>query len=105
MTLGHHEHGAGSVGRNWQAMRDMDLAAEVMGLSLLRTKLQAVWIRSFYSGVAGAPFAFTYLKSMEPAAFDINLSFRILFMVIIGGLGTILGSFLGAVSSCRFRCF
>jgi len=86
----------GSIGRNWQAVRDMDVAAEVMGLSLLRTKLQAFAISSFYCGVGGALFAFTYLKSVEPAAFDINLSFRILFMVIIGGLGTILGSFLGA---------
>jgi branched-chain amino acid transport system permease protein len=86
----------GAVGRNWQAVRDMDVAAEVMGLSLLRTKLQAFAISSFYCGVGGALFAFAFLKSVEPAAFDINLSFRILFMVIIGGLGTILGSFLGA---------
>lgn len=86
----------GSVGRNWQAVRDMDVAAEVMGLSLLRTKLQAFAISSFYCGVGGALFAFTYLKSVEPAAFDINLSFRVLFMVLIGGLGTIVGSFYGA---------
>ncbi|MEM1346049.1 MAG: branched-chain amino acid ABC transporter permease [Pseudomonadota bacterium] len=87
---------SGSIGRNWQAVRDMDVAAEVMGLSLLRTKLQAFAISSFYCGVGGALFAFAYLKSVEPAAFDINLSFRILFMVILGGLGTIIGSFLGA---------
>lgn len=74
----------------------MDVAAEVMGLSLLRTKLQAFAISSFYCGVGGALFAFAYLQTVEPSAFNIDLSFRILFMVIIGGIGTILGSFLGA---------
>lgn len=86
----------GSVGRNWMAVRDMDVAAETMGVSLLKTKLQAFAISSFYCGVGGALFAYTYLQSLEPNAFDINLSFRILFMVIIGGLGTIIGAYLGA---------
>lgn len=86
----------GSVGRNWMAVRDMDIAAESMGISLLRTKLQAFAISAFYCGVAGALFAFTYLKSLEPVAFDIKLSFQILFMVILGGLGTINGAFIGA---------
>lgn len=86
----------GSVGRNWMAVRDMDIAAESMGISLLRTKLQAFAISAFYCGVAGALFAFTYLKSLEPVAFDIKLSFQILFMVILGGLGTISGAFIGA---------
>jgi branched-chain amino acid transport system permease protein len=86
----------GSVGRGWMAVRDMDVAAEVMGFSLLRTKLQAFAISSFYCGVGGALFAFAYLQTVEPSAFGIDLSFRILFMVIIGGLGTIMGSFLGA---------
>jgi branched-chain amino acid transport system permease protein len=86
----------GSPGRAWMAVRDMDIAAEVMGLSLLRTKLQAFAISSFYCGVGGALFAFAYLQTVEPSAFNIDLSFRILFMVIIGGLGTIMGSFLGA---------
>lgn len=86
----------GSTGRNWMAVRDMDIAAESMGISLLRTKLQAFAISAFFCGVAGALFAFTYLKSMEPVAFDIKLSFRILFMVILGGLGTISGAFIGA---------
>ncbi len=86
----------GSVGRGWMAVRDMDVAAEVNGLSLLRTKLQAFAISSFYCGVGGALFAFAYLQTVEPSAFTIELSFRILFMVIIGGLGTIMGSFLGA---------
>lgn len=86
----------GSIGRGWMAVRDMDVAAEVNGLSLLRTKLQAFAISSFYCGVGGALFAFAYLQTVEPSAFTIELSFRILFMVIIGGLGTIMGSFLGA---------
>ncbi|MEM6577760.1 MAG: branched-chain amino acid ABC transporter permease [Pseudomonadota bacterium] len=86
----------GSTGRNWMAVRDMDIAAESMGISLLRTKLQAFAISAFFCGVAGALFAFTYLKSMEPVAFDIKQSFRILFMVILGGLGTINGAFIGA---------
>lgn len=86
----------GSTGRNWMAVRDMDIAAESMGISLLRTKLQAFAISAFFCGVAGALFAFTYLKSLEPVAFDIKLSFKILFMVILGGLGTINGAFIGA---------
>jgi len=86
----------GSTGRNWMAVRDMDIAAESMGVSLLKTKLQAFAISSFYCGVAGALFAFTYLQSLEPAAFSIKLSFQILFIVILGGLGTINGVFIGA---------
>jgi branched-chain amino acid transport system permease protein len=86
----------GSTGRNWMAVRDMDIAAESMGVSLLRTKVQAFAISAFYCGVAGALFAFCYLKSLEPVAFDIKLSFKILFMCILGGLGTINGAFIGA---------
>jgi branched-chain amino acid transport system permease protein len=86
----------GSIGRGWMAVRDMDVAAEAMGLSLLKTKLRAFAISSFYCGVGGALFLFAYLQTVEPATFNIELSFRILFMVIIGGLGTILGPFLGS---------
>ena len=86
----------GSAGRNWMAVRDMDIAAESMGISLLKAKLEAFAISAFYCGVAGALFAFTYLKSLEPVAFDIKLSFKVLFMVILGGLGTINGAFIGA---------
>ena len=93
----------GSTGRNWMAVRDMDIAAESMGISLLRTKLQAFAISAFYCGVAGALFAFTYLKSLEPVAFDIKLSFKILFMVILGGLGTISGCLLYTSPSPRDR--
>ena len=77
-------------------MRDMDIAAEIIGIRPLHAKLSAFAVSSFYIGVAGALWAFLRLGSWEPLAFDINRSFQILFMVIIGGLGSILGSFLGA---------
>ncbi len=86
----------GNVGRSWMAVRDMDVAAEVIGIRLMRAKLLAFAVSSFYCGVAGALFAYAYLGTVEPEAFNLDLSFRILFMVIIGGVGTILGSFLGA---------
>jgi branched-chain amino acid transport system permease protein len=85
------------TGRTFMAVRDMDVAAEVIGIRMMRTKLLAFAISSFYCGVAGALYAFTYLGTVEPEAFNLDLSFRILFMVIIGGVGSILGSFLGAV--------
>jgi branched-chain amino acid transport system permease protein len=86
----------GRVGRCWMAMRDRDIAAEIIGIRPLPTKLLAFAISSFYCGVAGAEVLFLYLGSVETLAFDINLSFLVLFMVIIGGLGSVLGSFLGA---------
>jgi len=85
-----------NVGRSWMAVRDMDVAAEVIGIRLMRAKLLAFAVSSFYCGVAGALFAFAYLGTVEPEAFSLDLSFRILFMVIIGGVGTVLGSFLGS---------
>jgi branched-chain amino acid transport system permease protein len=86
----------GRVGRSWMAIRDRDIAAEIIGVNPLRTKLLAFGISSFYCGLAGAELVFLYLGSAETLAFDINQSFLVLFMVIIGGLGSILGSFLGA---------
>ena len=86
----------GRVGRSWMAIRDRDIAAEIIGIKPLPTKLLAFGISSFYCGVAGAELLFLYLGSVETLAFDINLSFLVLFMVIIGGLGSVLGSFLGA---------
>jgi branched-chain amino acid transport system permease protein len=85
-----------NVGRSWMAIRDMDMAAEVIGFRPLRTKLMAFAVSSFYCGVAGALYAFAYLGTVEPEAYNLDLSFRILFMIIIGGVGSILGSFLGA---------
>ena len=74
----------------------MDIAAELMGIRPLYAKLTAFAVSSFIVGVAGALWAFVYLGSWEPLAFNIDRSFQLLFMVIIGGLGSILGSFLGA---------
>jgi len=86
----------GRVGRSWMAIRDRDIAAEIIGIRPLQTKLLAFGISSFYCGVAGAELVFLYYGSAETYAFDINLSFQVLFMVIIGGLGSVVGSFLGA---------
>jgi branched-chain amino acid transport system permease protein len=86
----------GRIGRAWMATRDMDVAAEIIGIRPMFAKLSAFAVSSFFIGVAGALWAFVYLGSWEPAAFDINRSFNILFMVIIGGMGSILGGFLGA---------
>ena len=85
-----------NVGRSWMAVRDMDVAAEVIGFRLMRTKLLAFAVSSFYCGVAGALYAYAYLGTVEPEAYNLDLSFRILFMIIIGGVGSILGSFLGS---------
>ncbi|MBV7546391.1 branched-chain amino acid ABC transporter permease [Pseudomonas sp. PDM26] len=84
------------LGRNWMAVRDMDTAAAVMGIALFKAKLLAFAISGFFLGVAGALWAFTYLGTVEPHGFDLNRSFQILFIIIIGGLGSILGNFLGA---------
>ena len=83
-------------GRAFMAVRDMDVAASVIGIPMMKTKLLAFAISSFYCGVAGALYAYTYLGTVEPEAFTLDLSFRVLFMVVIGGVGSILGSFLGA---------
>jgi len=96
MALAAKNMARGNVGRSWMAVRDMDVAAAVIGIPLMRTKLLAFAVSSFYCGVAGALFAFAYLGTVEPEAFSIDLSFRILFMVILGGVGSVLGSFLGA---------
>src|SRR5574343_508114 len=85
-----------STGRAWMAVRDMDVAASVIGIKLMPTKLLAFAISSFYCGVAGAMYAFCYLGSVEPDGFSLEMSFKILFMIIIGGVGSIMGSFLGA---------
>ena len=86
----------GMTGRAWMAIRDFDIAAEIIGIRPLRTKLLAFAISSFYCGVAGALYVFTYVGNADTEAFDLIRSFTILFMIIIGGLGSIMGSFLGA---------
>ena len=86
----------GAIGREWMAIRDMDVAAEVIGIRPVYSKLTAFAVSSFIVGVAGGLWAFVYLGSWEPAAFSIDRSFQLLFMIIIGGLGSIMGSFFGA---------
>ena len=93
------------TGRAFMAVRDMDVAASVIGIPMMKTKLLAFAISSFYCGVAGALHAFCYLGTVEPEAYSLDLSFRILFMVIIGGVGSILGSFLGAAFITLFPIF
>ncbi|MFN0164088.1 MAG: branched-chain amino acid ABC transporter permease [Burkholderiales bacterium] len=86
----------GHIGRSWMAMRDMDVAAEVIGIRPMRAKLSAFAVSAFYAGIAGALWGFIHLGSWEPAAFSVNFSLNLLFMIIIGGMGSILGSFIGA---------
>jgi branched-chain amino acid transport system permease protein len=93
------------TGRAFMAVRDMDVAASVIGIPMMKTKLLAFAISSFYCGVAGALHAFCYLGTVEPEAYSLDLSFRILFMLIIGGAGSILGSFLGAAFITLFPIF
>ena len=86
----------GAIGREWMAIRDMDVAAAVIGIRPMYAKLSAFAVSSFIIGMAGALWAFVHLSSWEPAAFSVEISFRLLFMVIIGGMGSIMGSFFGA---------
>jgi branched-chain amino acid transport system permease protein len=87
----------GSLGRKWMAIRDMDIAAEIIGVNPLSAKLSAFAISSFFVGLSGALFFAVYLGAVEVGeVFGINKSFLVLFMIIIGGLGSIFGSFAGA---------
>ncbi len=85
-----------AIGREWMAIRDMDVAAAVIGIRPMYAKLSAFAVSSFIVGVAGALWGFVHLGSWEPAAFSVDRSFQLLFMVIIGGMGSIMGSFFGA---------
>jgi len=96
LTLFAHNLIRSETGRQWMAVRDMDAAAEAMGIAVLRAKLLAFGVSSFYLGVAGALWAFAYLGTVEPHGFDLGRSFQILFIAIIGGLGSIAGNFYGA---------
>jgi len=87
----------GATGRKWMAIRDMDIAAEIIGVNPLKAKLTAFAVSSFFIGIAGALLFTVYLGAAEVGeAFGIQKSFLVLFMVIIGGLGSIFGSFAGA---------
>ncbi len=85
------------MGRQWMAIRDMDIAAEIIGVNPLKAKLTAFAVSSFFVGVSGALFFAVYLGAVEVGeVFGIQKSFIVLFMIIIGGLGSIFGSFAGA---------
>lgn len=86
----------GRIGRSWMMIRDMDIAAELIGIRPLAAKLSAFAVSSYLCGVAGALFVFFYLGAAEPSAFDVSVSFQILFMAILGGLGSLIGSYFGA---------
>ena len=87
----------GAAGRRWMAIRDMDIAAEIIGVNPLRAKLSAFAVSSFFVGISGALFFAVYLGAVEVGeVFGIQKSFLVLFMIIIGGLGSIFGSFAGA---------
>ena len=84
------------IGRDWMAIRDMDTAAAVIGIPIARRKLQAYGVSSFFCGIAGALWAFSYLGTADAHAFDLDKSFQVLFIVIIGGSASLTGNFLGA---------
>ena len=84
------------VGRAFVAIRDRDLAAEIMGISLFRYKLTAFAISSFYAGVAGALWV-SFMRIVTPDHFPFHLSIQYLAMVIVGGMGSVIGSIFGAV--------
>ena len=86
----------GAIGREWMAIRDMDVAAAVIGIRPMYAKLSAFAVSSFIIGLAGALWGFFYLGAWEPSAFSLDISLKLLFMVIIGGLGSIMGAFFGA---------
>lgn len=84
------------IGRAFVAIRDNDLAAEVMGINLFRYKLLAFFICSLYAGVAGALWAH-WMRDVNPANFTLMQSVWFLGMLIVGGMGTIAGPCLGTV--------
>jgi branched-chain amino acid transport system permease protein len=86
----------GQLGRNWMAIRDVDYAAEIIGVNLYKDKLIAFAVSTFYAGIAGALIAFCYIGVANIEEFNVMTSFALLGMIIIGGLGTVLGAFLGA---------
>ncbi|MBZ8132760.1 branched-chain amino acid ABC transporter permease [Afifella sp. IM 167] len=86
----------GHIGRSWMMIRDMDIAAELIGIRPLYAKLSAFAVSSYICGLAGAMMVFFWLGAAEPSAFSISLSFQILFMAILGGLGSLMGSYFGA---------
>jgi branched-chain amino acid transport system permease protein len=90
------------TGRDFVAIRDHEVAAKVIGVPVLRGKLVAFAVSSFIIGIAGVLWAFAYLRTVEPAGFNLDRSFQILFIVILGGLASLRGAFLGAALMVTF---
>lgn len=86
----------GQLGRNWQAIRDIDYAAEIIGINLYWNKLIAFAVSTFYAGVAGSLITLCYVGVANIEEFSVMVSFQLMGMILVGGLGTVLGSFLGA---------
>ena len=84
------------VGRAFMAVRDNDLAAEIIGINLFKYKLLAFFVSSFYAGIAGALWAH-YVTIITPEHFTITESINYLAMIIIGGIGSVLGSIFGTI--------
>lgn len=85
-----------TTGKHFIAVRDNEVAASIIGVPVLKTKITAFALSSFIIGVAGALWAFAYIRTVEPHGFNLDRSFQILFIIIIGGLGSIRGAFLGS---------
>ncbi len=85
-----------SIGRALVAVRDKDYAAAVIGINVVRMKLVAFFTSSFLGGVTGAILAFCYYQAVTPEQFTFNVSVQLVAMVLVGGLGSVLGAYLGA---------
>lgn len=88
--------GRTSFGRALAAVREKDFAAAVIGVNTLYFKLLAFWCSSFLGGVAGATLAFCYYRAVTPEQFNLDVSIQAVAMVIVGGMGSVMGSYLGA---------
>ena len=99
---GHDSHGGrhpsvhSQTGRTWMAIRDMDTAAAVIGIPVASGKLKAFFVSSLVIGIAGALWAFAYLGTVDARSFNLDRSFEVMFIIILGGMGSIVGNYLGA---------
>jgi branched-chain amino acid transport system permease protein len=84
------------IGKEWMAINDMETSATVIGIKVNSHKLLAFAVSSFYLGIAGVLWSFCYLQSSNAYSFDLNKSFEILFIVVIGGAASIFGNYVGA---------
>jgi len=85
-----------SFGRALVAVRDKDYAAQVIGVDIFRYKLLAFWTSSFLGGIAGAILAFCYYQAVTPEQFSFDVSIQLVAMVLVGGLGSVVGAYLGS---------